>query len=66
MKVGVECDTEEVLNRPFLDALLVSLTNPKPIILSSSVLPSCLDLDALLPEQNIIILLIEISAVLFV
>jgi threonine/homoserine/homoserine lactone efflux protein len=63
---GADIDVSGTLTTPLRDGFLISMTNPKPIILYSSVLSSYLTFDSLYSAHNVIILAITITTVLIV
>lgn len=63
---GIEVDGALAMGSPFRDGFLVSMTNPKPIILYSSVLSSYLTVNDMGSTHNIIILTITIATVFIV
>jgi threonine/homoserine/homoserine lactone efflux protein len=54
------------LRNPFIDGYIISITNPKPIILYSSVLSGYLDVGSALSKHNAAILSITIGVTFFV
>ncbi|NKN39003.1 LysE family translocator [Agrobacterium sp. a22-2] len=60
---GLQFNRDSLSDYPFRDGFLISMTNPKPVILYTSVLSSYLDLSDLSSAHNAVILSITIGTV---
>ncbi|NTA19850.1 LysE family translocator [Agrobacterium tumefaciens] len=63
---GLQFSRNDMSEYPFRDGFLISMTNPKPVILYTSVLSSYLDLTNLASAHNAVILSITIGTVFVV